>query len=152
VLDEALTLMLKDGETRPAIHWMERFSSIEKLKDKVAQELCQRGILKDSLEKVLLVFSRKVYPELDHQPEQGLIDDMRAAIFSEKTAVDPRVAILVSLTKTAGMLDVHFEAGDLKRRADRISDLIEGRLFPELEPESLVEARMAQHAVEIGST
>ena len=46
----------------------------------------------------------------------------------------------------------HFEAGDLKRRADRISDLIEGRLFPELEPESLVEARMAQHAVEIGST
>lgn len=148
VLDEAFTILLKDGDPRPAIQWIDRFSSIDELKHKVARELCDRGILKDSLEKVLLLFSRKVYPELDHQPEQELIDSLRAAIFSEKTGLAPRNALLVSLTHFAGILDVHFESSDLKRRADRIADLRDADLLQEMDSEALAIAVMAQRAVE----
>ncbi len=148
VLDEAFTILLNDGETRPASQWIDRFSSIDELKHKVARELCDRGILKDSLEKVLLLFSRKVYPELDHQPEQELIDLLRAAIFSERTGLAPRSALLVSLSHFAGILDVHFESGDLKRRAERIAATREAALLQGMNSEELAVAVMAQRAID----
>ena len=62
ILDEALSLVVSEKSPRSPAAWVEQFTGIPDLKDKVARELCARGILEDSLEKVLLVFSRKVYP------------------------------------------------------------------------------------------
>lgn len=129
LLNEALELVAADKTRRPAVEWAHRFAGIKDLKDKVARELCDRGILSASDEKSLLFFTRKVYPEVDHEPEQRVIDELRGAIFSERKSMDPRIAILLSLTRASGILKVHFEEDDLVRRAERIEEIVNGSLL-----------------------
>ena len=49
--------------------WVSRLTSIKHLKHIVAEELCRQGILRAEQAKVLLLFRRRVYPELDPRPE-----------------------------------------------------------------------------------
>lgn len=152
ILDEALSMVLNEKNPRSSADWVERFTGISDLKHKVAHELCDRGILEDSLEKVLLIFSRKVYPEVNHEPEQELIDTLRAAVFSEKSEVEPRVAILVSLSHAAGILNVYFDKGDLERRADRIKEIVNGSALKGAAGHAVESAIMAQQAAVITAT
>ncbi len=152
ILDEALERVKACEKPRSTADWVEDFTHIDNLKHKVARELCERGILEDSLEKVLLIFSRKVYLEVDHAPEQQLIDTLRAAIFSEKSEVDARVAILVSLANASGILNVHFDRSDLERRAERITEIVNGSVLRGAAKRAIQSAVMAQQAAVVNAT
>jgi hypothetical protein len=101
---------------------------LKKLKHRVAGQLVQRGILRADQDKVLLVFNRKVYPELDPRPEREVIERLRKAIFGDARDVDPRTTVLVSLADKAGVLKNAFDKADLKRRKERIKQIGAGNV------------------------
>ena len=96
---------------------------MKKLKHRAAKQLCRRGILRADEKSVLLIFSRKIYPELDPGPEREIVDRVRAAIFTDTTEVDPRTAVLVALGSKSGVLKNVFDKKELKARKDRIETI-----------------------------
>lgn len=108
--------------------WVSRLSTVKNLKHRVARQLCRRGILRADEDKVLLLFTRKIYPEVDPEPEQRLIERLRQAIFGDTADVDPRTVVLVSLANAAGLLKVVFDKKLLKARKARIEQIINGEI------------------------
>ena len=73
--------------------WVLRFGGIKNLKHRVAEELCKRGILRADEGKVLLIFTRTIYPEANPEPEKHLLERLRKAVFGDTNDVDPRTVV-----------------------------------------------------------
>ena len=108
--------------------WVAKFADTKNLKHRIAKRLADRGILRIDEDKVLGIFSRKIYPEVDPGPERDLIARLRAAIFSDSGAVDPRTVILLSLANSADLLKAVFPKKELKGRKARIEKVINGEM------------------------
>ncbi len=108
--------------------WVSRFAGVKNLKHRVALQLCQRGILRASEDKILLLFTRKIYPEVNPEPERKLIERLRQAIFTDSRDIDPRTVVLVSLANSTGLLKVVFDKKKLKGRKARIEEIINGEI------------------------
>jgi len=108
--------------------WVSRFAGVKNLKHRVAQNLCDRGILRATEDKILLLFSRKIYPEINPVPEKKLIERLRQAIFTDSSDIDPRTVVLVSLADSTGLLKVVFDKKELKGRKARIKEISNGEI------------------------
>ena len=108
--------------------WVSRFAGVKNLKHRVAQQLCDRGILRASEDKILLLFTRKIYPEINPEPERRLIERLRQAIFTNSRDVDARTVVLVSLADSTGLLKVAFDKKELKGRKARIKEISNGEI------------------------
>ena len=108
--------------------WVSRFAGVKNLKHRVAQQLCDRGILRATEDTIFLLFSRKMYPELNPVPERRLIERLRQAIFTDSGDVDPRTVVLVSLANSTGLLKVVFDKKELKGRKARIKEISNGEI------------------------
>lgn len=126
LLDECLRMIVTAKRRCSAEGWVGRFSRIRRLKHRVAEGLCRRGILKSREGKVLWVFSRTLYPEADARPERSLIDRLRRVAASGRSNVDPRTKALLAVVHPSGLLKEVFEKDELKRRKERIERLIKG--------------------------
>jgi hypothetical protein len=83
LIDQCLEKICKAKRRASLQTWVSRFSGIKNLKHLAAQQLCDRGVLRATEESILLLFTRKVYPELNPVPEQKLIERLREAIFTD---------------------------------------------------------------------
>ena len=136
VLDECLHRIAKAKRRVRAVTWVQRFAYTKRLRHRVAEGLCRRDILREDEDRVLLFFRRKVYPTIDPKPERRLVDRLRSAVFGDSTPdpdpdpdPDPETAILVTLANATGLLAVHFDRKELRRRKDhlkRMTDRIPG--------------------------
>ncbi len=126
LLDECITKMADAKRRASLATWVQRLARIKKLKHRVARQLCRRRILRADEDKVLLVFTRKIYPELDPRPERELIERLRHAIFTDAHDLDARTTVLVSLADAAGVLKNVFDKKELKARKARIKQIGEG--------------------------
>jgi len=126
LLDDCLTRIRDSGKPASAQTWVTRFANLKKLKHKLAMRLCDRGILKVDEDEVLLLFSRRIYPEIDPRPEEEMVERLRQAIFTHTDRLDPRTVVLVSLADRAGLLKMVFGKKDLKGRAERIERIVNG--------------------------
>jgi len=108
--------------------WVSRFAGVKNLKHRVAQQLCDRGILRASEDKILLLFTRKIYPEINPEPERRLIERLRQAIFTDSRDIDPRTIVLVSLADSTGLLKEAFDKKKLKGRKARIKEISNGEI------------------------
>ena len=128
LLDRCLE-KITSAKRRAALQtWVSRFAGVKNLKHLVAQRLCRRGILKADEDKVLLIFTRKIYPEVNPEPERKLIERLRQAIFTDATDVDSRTVVLVSLANSASLLNVVFDKKMLKARKTRIKQIVNGEI------------------------
>lgn len=125
LVDEWLKSMASSKKQRPVSEWVAKIAGTSDLKHRVARQLCGRGILRTEEDKVLWIFTRKVYPELDPQPEQELIGRLETAIFSDEE-VDPRTAVLAAIANSCGILPVVFGKKRLKGRKERLAKIAEG--------------------------
>lgn len=128
VLDECLEKVAAAKRRAAPQTWVSRFASLKGLRDRVAQRLCRRGILRMDEKKVLLVFTRKIYPEMDPRPERELLGRLEKAIFSDAGEVAPRTVVLVSLADATGLLKVAFDKRKLKARRKRIEQVVNGEV------------------------
>ena len=125
VLDESLQRMTAATRRATLQKWVERFSRIKQLNHRAAEGLRELGILREDVRTVLLIFSRRIYPELDPACEREIVKRLEAAIFSDKP-VDPRTTVLVALTHHAGLLKANLDRARLKERRERIKAVING--------------------------
>ena len=131
VIDECLK-KIQDAKRRAVLQtWVQRFANLKQLKHRVAAQLCKRGILRTEEGKILLIFSRKVYPEVNPKPERELIERLRKAIFTDTRNIDPRTVVLVSLANNTGLLKVVVDKKELRGRKKRIKQIIDGEMSGE---------------------
>ena len=128
LIDECFDKIKNANRNQSLQTWVSRFSSVKNLKHRVAKHLCQRGILRVDESKILLIFNRTIYPEVNPEPERKLIEQLREAIFSNTERIDPRTVVLISLCNGTEILKAIFDRKTLKVRKDRINQIINGEL------------------------
>ncbi len=128
LMDECLSKIAGAKKRTQLRDWVSKFAQTKNLKHRVAGELARRRILRIDEDKVLWIFSRKIYPEVDPNPEREVIERLRAAIFGEGGEVDPRTVVLLSLGASADLLRLVFDKKQLKSRKARIQQVVNGEL------------------------
>ena len=151
LLDECLERIRAAKRRATVRNWVGTFARIKQLRQRVAMQLCDRGILKASQDKVLLIFTRKIYPERDPKPEREIVARLKAAIFRHSSSVDPETAVLVALAHGTGLLRAVFDRKKLKERKQRIKQIVEGNLIGSTTRE-IVQAMQAAVAAAAAAT
>ncbi len=128
LIDECLEKVSSAKRRSVLQTWVSRFAGIKNLKHRVARQLCRRGILRADEDKVLLIFNRKIYPEVNPGPERELIERLKYAIFTDADDVNPRTVVLLSLANSTGILKVVFDKKELKGRKARIKQIVNGEI------------------------
>ena len=147
ILDMCLQTMAQSSRRASLRNWVSRLARTKQLRHQVASQLCQRGILRADEGKVLFVFTRKIYPEINPEPERQIMDRLRDAIFTDTDQVEPRTAVLLSLAKSTGVLKTNFDKKDLKARKERIERIINGEVTGKATKEAIDAMHAAQMAV-----
>lgn len=143
VLDRCLE---KIGATRRRASlktWIGRLYQQSKLSHEAAEGLCRKGVLRSGQDKILLIFRRKIYPELNPRPERELVERLRRAIVSDREPVDPRTVILLSLAHAATLLTIPFDKRTLRARKSRIEEVVSGSVLGTATSEAIQSARAA---------
>jgi hypothetical protein len=128
LIDECLEKINSTKRRASLQTWVSRFAGVKNLKDRVAQQLCRRGILRADEDKVLLLFTRKIYPEVNPGPERELIRRLECAIFTDTRDIEPRTVVLLSLANSTGLLKIVFDKKKLKGRKARIKQIVNGEI------------------------
>ena len=128
IFDECLAKM-KASKRRAALKiWVQRLADTKDLRHKVARQLCDRGILRANEDKVLFLFKKRVYPEINPSPEKKVISRMRDAIYADHHNIDPRTIMLISLANGSDLLRQTFGRKEVKTRKKRIEQIANGEL------------------------
>ncbi|WP_417666406.1 GOLPH3/VPS74 family protein [Pseudidiomarina sp.] len=126
VLDEVLQKITDKKRPDTLKNWVMRIGQIPKLKHKVAEQLVADGIIKSDEKKILWLFTQKIYPEVDPEPERHLRHEMRRLVLDKPLEIDPRVALMVALAKSAHVLNDVFSKEELKTHKARIEQISKG--------------------------
>ena len=126
VIDECIEKMATAKRRASLKAWVQKLADVKDLRHKVARQLCDRGILRAEEDKVLLLFKRRIYPEIDPAPEKKIIKRLRTAIFTDHHRLDPRTVVLVSLASGSDLLRQAFGRKELKTRKKRIEQIANG--------------------------
>ena len=126
VLDECLAKMHTARRRGTLQAWVQQCAGVKNLKHRVAASLADKGILRADEEQVLVLFSRRVYPELDPTVERAIVARLHDAILSDDKPVAPRTTVLLALAHHAGLLKQNFDRQTLKARRARIDAIIKG--------------------------
>ena len=152
VLDECLDKVATAKRRARATTWVQRFANTKRLRHRVAQGLCRRGILRDDEDKVLLFFSRKLYPTIDPVPERRLVERLRTAVFNDSRPMDPETVIVVALANATGLLPIHFDKKDLRRRKRHLKRLTEGTMAGTAAQQAVLAAQQAAIAAVVAAS
>ncbi len=125
LLDECLQRIVNSRKRQQLHTWVSRFANLRNLKHRVARDLCRNGVLKEDEDKVLWIFKRKVYPEVDPRPEREIIRRLEKAIF-QAGPVDGPTTALVAIAHGSNLLKNAIEKKRLKERKDRIQRIAAG--------------------------
>lgn len=150
---DACLLKMEAATRRAALRtWVNRLASIRGLHHTAAQQLCRRGILRADEDKVLFIFTRKIYPEINPTPERRILERLRRAIFEDSDRVDPRTAILVALAQGTGLLNQAFGRKELKVRKRRIEQIVNGDVVGKATKEVIAACQAAMTAAIVAAT
>jgi len=143
LLDEALGRVKQAKRRRSASRWVSNFAGMRRLRHRVAEGLCRRGVLRDSEQKILLLFTRKLYPTIDPAPERALVAALRRAVLDDGEVADPRTAMLVALGHATGLLRVHLDRKTLRARKARLERFTNGDLVGGATRDAVVATQVA---------
>ncbi len=143
LLDASLQAMAAAKKPKKGVEWVQKFGNQGKLKQRIADELVRKGVLRAEEGKVLWVFNTTHYPERDGRSEREVVSRLKRAIFTATTEVAPRTVVLVALADAAGLLPKVFEKSRLKERKERIKKLTEGQATGKMAREAIEAMQMA---------
>jgi hypothetical protein len=127
--------------------WLARVAGMKDLKHQIAEQMTLKGVLRVETHKVLLIFSRRIYPELDPTPELEIVHRVEHAVFSDDSDLDTRTAILVSLAHVSGILNPVFGKKRVAERRDRLERIVEDRPSAEAARAAIEAAKAAMTAI-----
>ena len=142
ILDEILSKMGSARRRQQVQPWVRRIANMPGLKHRAAAGLVRKRILKMEEDKVLLIFRRKLYPEIDPRPEQRIVDRIHKAVFTDQRDIDPHTLVLIAISDSTGLLRSNFDRKKLRERKRRIKNIVSGSLVGKATREA-VEAMQA---------
>lgn len=146
LLDECIE-KLNTAKRRASLQtWLSRFSNMKQIKQRAVRQLCLRGILKEEEDTILLIFKRRIYPEIDPTAEREIIERLRTLIFTNDAQPEVRTIILLSIANSVGLLRHIFDRKQLKQRKERIRQITNGEIIGQATKEA-VEAIQAAIAI-----
>jgi Golgi phosphoprotein 3 len=151
LLDDALTTIAKSSKPKSAQSWVQQLIFLPKLTQRVAEILCDRGIIEIQESRILFIFPSRRYPERDGRHEIRIIDRLRKAIFGSVKQLDTRTAILLALAHHTGLLTIPFDRKELKTRKDWIESVCNGQGIAE-STKKAIEAVQTAAAVAVATT
>ena len=128
LIDEWLKKISHSKKQKTVQDWVSRIANTRDLKHRIASQLCQRGILEMDEKTILLLFTQRVYPEVNPEPERRIIDRLENAIFTDTDDIDTRTIVLLSLAKSANLLPFLFGKKEIKQRKKRIEQVVNGEI------------------------
>lgn len=143
LIDEWLMKMSSAKRRKTVQDWVSRIAGTKDLKHRIAQQLCQQGILRMDEKKVLLLFSQRIYPEINPEPERIIIDRLYNAIFTDAEDIDARTVVLLSLAKSANILSFLFGKKEVKQRKMRIEQIVNGEIAGQATKEAIAAMQAA---------
>jgi hypothetical protein len=147
VLAEAHGIVRSAKRRKLVQSWVQKFAAIPRLKHRIAGDLCRAGILRADEDQVLWIFTRKIYPETNPVPERRLIEQIRKAILSDTSQIDPRTVVLIALAKTTGLLKVVLERSEIKARKERIETIVRGEVVSKAMKDAIAATQAMQAAI-----
>jgi len=121
VLDAALVRIRSSRRSRTIEHWVRALPSRSfPLRKRLLERLVAAGILEPSRERLLGLFTVERFVLRDEQSRADLLSAVRQALTGESTAQGDRMAALIGLLSTAGLVDRVVERGEraaARRRA-----------------------------------
>jgi len=126
LIDEWLMKMSSAKRRKTLQDWVSRIANTKDLKHRIALQLCQRGILKMDEKTILLLFTQRIYPEINPEPEREIINRLHSTIFTDTDDIDARTIVLLSLAKSANILPIIFGKKEIKQRKKRIEQIVNG--------------------------
>ena len=129
ILDEALRLIHDSAKQKNMQHWVVKIANLPKLKYRIAQQLCDLGILHHDEKTVLWIFSQQRYPEIDGTYENDIRRRMADVMFNDDANPDDRTAVLIAVASHAGLLKANFSSEDLRQYKKRIQQLSQGEIL-----------------------
>ncbi|MCC7042486.1 MAG: GPP34 family phosphoprotein [Acidobacteria bacterium] len=126
ILDECLRRVSEASRRAKLQTWVQRFGGVKQLKHRAAASLVEKGVLREEEDTVLLLFTRRIYPELDPAHERRIIERLERAVYSDTATVDPATTVLVALAHHAGLLKANLDRKRLKTRKERIKAITAG--------------------------
>lgn len=129
LLDECLQKLQKARRPASLQTWISRFASLKNMKHRAAESLCRIGILSMKEDTILLLFKRKVYPEINPVPEKEIMDRLHQTIFTDKVDIEPETIILLAICKSANVLGKIFDRKEIRSRKKRIDQIVNGDLI-----------------------
>ena len=143
LLDEALGRIASAKRRASVRAWLTRFARTRHLRERIAERLVAKGVLRADEGTLLRVFHRKIYPEIDPVPERELIGRLRQAVMGDAPAIEPRTAVLLALARNAEVLPAVFSKDELKQRKARIRQIADGELIGKAAAEAIEATRVA---------
>ena len=150
LLDELLQEILAAKKPKGLRHWVSVAANMPDLKHRVAQRLCDCGILRQDEKKILWLFTKKVYPELNGSYEDELRQQMADVMFDDKIKPDGPTAILIALANHGGLLKANFAPEELRQHKERIKQLANGDILASNATQAAIQA--VQTAIMIAVT
>jgi golgi phosphoprotein 3 len=126
LLDELLAQVGASEKDRGLQHWISAAAGMKELNHRLAEQLCDLGILQPDERKVLFVFTQRVYPELDGTWEDSIRRRMADVMFHPDTTADVCTSALIALAHHADLLRPNFAADELRQHEARIKKLAAG--------------------------
>jgi Golgi phosphoprotein 3 len=151
LLDECLQRIEASKKRQQLRTWVSRFANTKNLLHRVAMGLCRLGVLRVAEDKVLLVFKRRVYPEINPKPEQEIVARLKKAIFGSGL-VDPQTGTLIAIAQSTNLLKNALEKKELKERKERIKSITSGDSMGKAAKEVVQAAQAAAAMVVITTT
>lgn len=125
VVDECLRRVADAGRRRKLENWVHTFSGLRDLKHRVAAGLVRRGVLRAEERQLLMLFTRRAYPEVDASWERRIVERLEHAIGGD-IDVDARTAVLVALAEPSGLLKANLDRRWLRGRRARVKAISNG--------------------------
>ena len=147
VLDEIIEKIEKSKRPKSLQHWVYTAASISKLQKRIAQQLCEKKILRQDEKQVLWFFTRNVFPEINSSFEKSIKDRMAKLMFGQTAKHDERTTVLIALAYHTSLLKCNFEKDRLKRNKDRVKKVASCDMYAARATKSAIEAMQASIAV-----
>ena len=143
MLDEVLQEIAECKKAKSMTHWIGHVVIKPRLQHCVAEQLCEKKILRTEDKKILWVFNHKTYPETAAAYEREIKQRMRKLMFGQTTRHDERTTILISLAFHTDLLRANFDKDRVKLNLERIKKIAKGDMFAARATRSAVEAMQA---------
>ena len=143
VIDECVQKMHSSKRRASLKNWVSKLARIKDLRHKVATQLVKRGIVKADERKILWLFTQKIYPELNAEPEDEIVARLQKAIFGDAAEIDEDTCVLISLADGSNLLNETFGRKEMKGRKDRVAQIVNGDLVGKATKETIAAVQTA---------